>query len=122
MPRSYPIAGAPMPVSSVDEYIKAQQSPQREICHKLREIILRTFPSIKEGMKWGVPSYGDGVYYLVALKDHVNLGVSLKGIPVEKRALLDVIGKTTGHVEFASLGSIDEARVSMLLNLPVKRP
>jgi len=55
-------------------------------------------------MKWGVPSYDDGVYYLVALKDHVNLGVSLKGIPVEKRALLDVIGKTTGHVEFVREG------------------
>ncbi len=110
-----------MPVSTVDEYIKAQQSPQREICQKLREIILKTLPGIKEGMKWGVPSYANGTYYLVALKDHVNLGISLRYVPNEKRALLDVIGKMTGHVEFASLDSIDEPRISTLLNLAIKK-
>jgi hypothetical protein len=31
-------------------------------------------------MKWGVPAYGDRKYYIVALKDHVNLGFSLKGL------------------------------------------
>jgi hypothetical protein len=32
----------------VQQYIHKQKSPQREICLKLREIILRTFPDTKE--------------------------------------------------------------------------
>ena len=51
----------------VSQYIEKQNSPQKEICQKLREIILKTFPSIREEMKWGVPNYGD-LYYFVALK------------------------------------------------------
>jgi len=58
----------------VDDYIEKQISPQKEICRQLRAIILRTFPGIKEEMKWGVPTYGEGKYYLVSLKEHVNLG------------------------------------------------
>jgi uncharacterized protein YdhG (YjbR/CyaY superfamily) len=55
---------------SVDQYIEKQKSPQKEICQHLHKIILETFPDIKEEMKWGVPAFGEGLYYLVALKDH----------------------------------------------------
>jgi len=48
----------------VDDYLKRQKSPQREICQKLRETIFETIPSVKEGMKWGVPTYADGKYYI----------------------------------------------------------
>ena len=68
----------------VDEYIETQKSPQKEICIKLRAIIFKTFPDIKEEMKWGVPSYAGGKYYFVALKTHVNLGFSIKGLSKEK--------------------------------------
>ena len=70
----------------VDEYIKKQKSPQKEICQKLRTIILKTYPGINEEMKVGVPCYGSskedycGKFYIAALKDHVNLGFSLKGL------------------------------------------
>ena len=60
--------------NKVGDYIEKQKSPQREICQKLREIILKTFPNIKEEMKLGVPWY-EGKYYIVALKDHVTLVV-----------------------------------------------
>ena len=36
-------------------------------------IILKTFPDIKEKFKRGVPWYEEK-FYVVALKDHVNLG------------------------------------------------
>jgi len=49
----------------VDEYIETQKSPQKEICIKLRTIIFKTFPDIKEKMKWGVPSYAGGKYYYI---------------------------------------------------------
>ena len=41
----------------VKAYIEKQKSPQQEICLKLREIILKTFPDTKEEMKWGVPIF-----------------------------------------------------------------
>ncbi len=75
----------------VDTYIKKQKSPKKEICQKLREIILKTIPGINEEIRAGVPCYGHtekylcGKYYIAALKDHVNLGFSLKGLS-KKRA------------------------------------
>ncbi len=54
---------------NADEYLEKQKSPQKEICQLLRSIIFRTFPNVKEEMKWGVPTYADGEYYFVALKD-----------------------------------------------------
>jgi len=58
----------------VKQYIGKQKSPQKEICQKLRQVIFDLFPNIEEEMKWGVPAYGNGKYYIVALKDHVNYG------------------------------------------------
>jgi len=57
----------------VNKYTEKQKSPQKEIIQELRKIILETFPDINEEMKLGVPWY-EGKYYIVALKDHVNLG------------------------------------------------
>ena len=62
----------------VKRYIEKQKSPQKEICKKLRKIILKTFPNISEELKWGTPWY-EGLFYLVALKDHVNMGFAFGG-------------------------------------------
>jgi hypothetical protein len=106
----------------VAEYINKQITPQREICQKLRQIILRTFPRAKEEMKWGVPAYADGKFYIVALKDHVNLGFSLKGLTEEEGKLFDGGGKTMKHIEIAGLTDIDENRIVRLLNLVDGKP
>jgi hypothetical protein len=102
----------------VDEYIEKQNSPQKEICTKLRQIIFKTFPEgIKEEMKWGVPSYGNGKYYFVALKNHVNLGFSIKGLSKEEIALLSGTGKTMRHIKIESENEIDEKKIVKLLKL-----
>jgi hypothetical protein len=106
-----------MPNNEVDEYFNKQKSPQKEICRKLRRLIFDTFPGIEEEMKWGVPAYGNGKYYIVALKDHVNLGFSLKGIAKEDMALFDGGGKTMKHIEISSLKNIDKKRIIGLLEL-----
>ncbi len=77
----------------VDDYIEKQKSPQKEICKKLRKILLETFPGIQEEMNLGVPWY-EGKYYIVALKDHVNLGFSLKGLSKKEIELFEGGGKT----------------------------
>ncbi len=72
-------------------YIEKQKSPQNQVCKKLREIILNTYPNIKEDMKYGVPYYGDK-YYIVALKTYVNLGFLIKNLTREEIALLEGSG------------------------------
>ncbi len=71
--------------SNVDLYFSKQKSPQKEICLQLRNIILETFPDIEEVMKWGVPAYAEGLFYIVALRDHVNLGFSIKNLSSGKQ-------------------------------------
>jgi len=100
----------------VENYIEKQKSPQREICHKLSNIILKTFPDIKEEMKLGVPWY-EGKYYIVALKDHVNLGFSLEGLSKEETGLFEGGGKTMKHIKISSLNEIDETKIVKLLKV-----
>lgn len=101
----------------VDEYIKRQVSPQKEICNTLRKIIFKTFPGIEEEMKWGVPSYNNGRYYIVALKSHVNLGFSIKGLSKDKLALFQGSGKTMRVIEIKSKKEINEKHIVKLLKL-----
>jgi hypothetical protein len=44
----------------VQQYFEKTPSPQKEICLKLREIILQVFPDIKEAMKSGRAGLADG--------------------------------------------------------------
>lgn len=97
----------------VDSYIRKQRSPQREICAKLRKIILKAFPDIDEEFKMGVPWYGR--FYIVALKDHVNLGMCIGGLSKKDLALLEGKGKTMRHLKFFSLDGIDEKKIVRLL-------
>ena len=107
--------------NEIDEYINKQVSPQKEICHALRKPILKTFPDAKEEMKWGVPAFANGNYYIVALKDHVNPGFTLKGLTKEDEKLFDGGGKTMKHVQVNSLMGIDEKRIVTLLKLVDKK-
>ena len=100
----------------VDDYIEKQKLPQKEICKKLREIILETFPGIEEQMKLGVPWY-EGKYYIVALKDHVNLGFSLEGLSKKEIELFEGGGKTMKHIKIRSLNEIDEEQIVKLLKV-----
>jgi hypothetical protein len=100
----------------VEQYIARQGSPQREICAMLRRIILGTYPEIEEGMKMGVPWYGKS-FYIVALKDHVNLGFSLTGLTKEQVMLFQGSGATMKHIEFRDVDGIDEEKIFKLMEM-----
>lgn len=68
----------------------------------------------------GVPWYQEK-YYIVALKNHVNLGFSIKGLSETEQALLEGKGKMMRHLKFYSLNDIDEAEVTNLLKLVSKK-
>jgi len=101
----------------IEKYINKQKSPQKEICKNLRKIIFETCPDIDEEMKWGVPVYAHGLFYIVALKDHVNLGFSIKNLSGKYLSMFDGGGKTTKHIQVKSLKDIDRPRIVKLLKL-----
>ena len=104
-------------MESVEEYIKKQKSPQKEICTNLRDIIFEIFPQIEEEMKWGVPTYNGGLFYIVALKSHVNLGFSIERLSKEEISSFDGGGKTMRHIKIKSVEEIDKKRIESLLKL-----
>jgi hypothetical protein len=103
----------------VQAYIKKQRTPQREIVELLRGMILKTFPDIKEEFKMGVPWY-EGKYYLVALKDHVNMGFSIDGLTEDEKGLFTGTGKTMKHIKVFSLKEINEEEIVKLLKVVKK--
>jgi len=106
--------------AEVERYVENQKSPQREIVQRLRDMILKTLPDIKEEFKMGVPWY-EGKFYVVALKDHVNLGFSVKGLSEQEMALFEGKGKMMRHLKFYSLEDVDEARLVKLLRLVAEK-
>jgi len=109
-----------MKSKQVTEYIEKQKSPQKEICKKLRRILLKTLPKINESIKMGVPWY-EGMYYVVGLKDSVNLGFSIKGLPKKEKDLFQGTGTTMKHLKFKTVGEIDEKNVVKLIKLVDKK-
>jgi hypothetical protein len=104
----------------VERYIKNQKSPQKEIVQTLRNIILKTLPDIKEEFKMGVPWY-EGKFYVVALRDHVNLGFSVKALSKQEKTLFEGKGKMMRHVKFYSAEDIDARKVVKLLQLVAEK-
>ena len=108
-----------MKSKEVDEYIEKQKSPQKEICKKLRQIIWGQFPKSEEKMKLGVPWYGK--FYIVGLKDSVNLGFSVEGLPKKDADNFSGKGKLMRHLKFKEIKEIDEAKIVKLLELVDKK-
>lgn len=106
-------------MNEVDQYIAKQKSPQKEILIKLRKIILKAVPKINEEMKMGVPWY-EGKFYLVGLKDHVNLGFAVKGMPEKYRSQLEGKGEYMRHLKFYKPADIDKKKITSLIKATKK--
>jgi len=100
----------------VKNYLDNLSSPQKEICKKVRQIIVKSFPNLEESLKNGVPSYEDK-YYIVGLKDHVNIGFSIKDLTPEELKLFEGKGKLMRHIKVYSLDEIDEKHIIKLLKI-----
>jgi hypothetical protein len=81
---------------------------------------LRTLPNIKEEFKMGVPWY-EGKFYVVALRDHVNLGFLVKGLSKQEKTLFEGKGKMMRHVKFYSTEDVDKTKVIKLLRLVAEK-
>lgn len=106
---------------AVEEYYKKQKSPQKEICLKLRDIIKTKYPKMKESMLWGVPVFDEGLFYIVALKNHVNLGFTVSNLSKEEEKMFEGGGKTTRKIEIKDLKEIDIDQIEKVLEFVYQR-
>jgi hypothetical protein len=103
----------------VKTYISKQKSPQKKICEILRKIIIKTLPKVEEKIKLGVLWYGK--FYIVGLKDSVNLGFAVEGLSKEDMSNFDGKGKMMRHLKFKEVKEIDEKQIVKLLKLVDKK-
>jgi hypothetical protein len=101
-------------------YIEAQPSPQKEILKRVRSLIRDTLPGIEEEFKMGVPWY-EGKFYIVGLKDHVNVGFCIDKLSRAELALFEGKGKLMRHIKIRSLEEIDRKKLITLLELVSSR-
>ena len=105
----------------VNEYIVKQQSPQKEILQKVRTIFHKTLPSCEEKMRWGVPTFADGKFYIAAMKTRVHVGFAITGLNKEEIRLFEGSGKTMRHIKISTLENIDEKALVKLIELVNKK-
>jgi hypothetical protein len=80
----------------VDAYIEASPDFARSILTRVRKLVHRTCPKIRETIKWGAPTFElDGIVLGVAsFKAHVNIGFWRGTELSDPEGLLDTVGKT----------------------------
>ncbi len=114
----------PQTISQMDKtvqtYIKGLPSPQKEICKRVRKIIVDTLPGITEEFKMGVPWY-EGKFYIVGLKDHVNVGFCIDGLSKDELSLFEGKGKLMRHIKIKTKDDLDEKQLIKLLKLVNKK-
>ena len=106
--------------TKVEDYINKQPTPQKEICLKLRELILNT-TGTQEEWKWGTPVYCNDKIYIGAFKKQVNLGFKIEGLSEEDLSQLEGTGKTMRHIKIYSLDEMDEAKIVKFIKLVSQR-
>ena len=89
-------------IPEIKNYIDKLPSPQKEICKKLHKIIVKKYPKLEETLNNGVPSYGDK-YYIVGLKDYVNIGFAIAGLTKEELKLFKGKEKSCGILKCMNL-------------------
>ncbi len=101
----------------VDDYIKKQKSPQKEILQKVRKIFQKTLPTCKEKMMWGVVTFAEGKFYIAAMKNRVHVGFAITGLNKEEISMFEGSGKTMKHIKIPTLEEIDEKTLIKLIKM-----
>ena len=105
----------------VEDYIKKQKSPQKEIIKKLRDIFLKTLPRCEEKKRWGVIAFSGGKFYIGSIKNRVHIGFSINGLNKNEINLFEGSGKTMRHIKIYSLDDIEEEKLVKLIKLVDKK-
>jgi hypothetical protein len=101
----------------IKEYIAKQQSPQKEIILKVRDIFIKTLENYNEEFSWGVIVYAGGKFYVAAMKDRVHVGFAITGLKKEEIDMFEGSGKTMRHIKIHTFEDIKEERLVKLINM-----
>jgi len=107
--------------NQIDDYIKKQKSPQKEILQKIRKIFQKTLPGYEEKMAWGVITFAGGKFYIAAMKNRVHVGFAITGLNKDEIGLFEGSGKTMRHIKIPSLEDIDEKMLVKLIKMVDKK-
>src|SRR5215204_5697884 len=91
-------------VASVDEYIGVLGTPHNDVAARLREIVLKRYPQLREDIKWHVPVYSLGTTPIVSIegfKAHVNLKFLRGAVLRDRWHILEGTGKGCGTASSA---------------------
>jgi hypothetical protein len=105
----------------VTEYIEKQESPQKEILQKVREIFQKTLPKCEEKMAWGCVTFCGGKFYMAAMKNRVHVGFVITGLSKDEIGLFEGSGKTMRHIKIPALENVDEKTLVKLINMVDKK-
>jgi hypothetical protein len=101
----------------VKEYIDKQDSPQKEIILKVRDIFRKTLLKCKEKIAWGVIVYAGGKFYIAYMKNRVHVGFAITGLNKEEIDMFEGTGRTMRHIKIHSLEDIKEEKLVKLINM-----
>ena len=88
-------------VKAVEAYIASLDDWRGEVVSEVRDLILEVDPEAEESIKWSRPVYEDNgpLAYIVAFKNHVNLGFSRGVALTDEAGVLEGTGKEMRHVK-----------------------
>lgn len=105
----------------IAQYINNQNDLQKNILYALREIIFKIIPDCREKMQWGVITFDQEKFYIVALKKKAHIGFAIKGLSKEEVKLFEGSGKTMRHIKIYSLEDINKKNIINLIKLVHKK-
>jgi len=111
---------------TVAEYISSLDDWRGKMVSALRELVLEGAPEAEESIKWARPAYeyNGALCYIMAFKNHVNLGFSRGTDLSDPLGILEGSGKEMRHVKVTTLEGIladalkDLVREAVALNRP----
>jgi uncharacterized protein YdeI (YjbR/CyaY-like superfamily) len=108
----------------VDAYIHSSQSSAKEILERLRKLIFKADPDIKEEIKWGIPVYSNKklIFGMAGFKKHVTF-TFFHGALLKDREKLFSYGDENLHnrsIKFTDVKELNEKKLLPYLKEAVK--
>jgi len=72
-------------------------------------------------MRWGVPTFAGGKFYIAAMKNRVHVGFAITGLNKDEMKMFEGTGKTMRHMKVPRLEDIDEKKLVNLIELVNKK-
>jgi hypothetical protein len=108
---------------SVDDYIKNQDEWKGNTISKLRQILKKSAPNVKELIKWSQPVFEDdnGPFcFMKAHKNHVNIGFWRGAVLKDPYNILEGEGTKMRHVKIFQDTKINEEALTSFIKQALK--